>query len=312
MPLQTGRNYNVNFRAEVTEGTLIGGGAAVGERLRTLASPGLKLARGQIVPAEVRNDANKSMMRLGSKSVEGSYLAEWSLASFDTLLEALLRSTWVSPVAITFDGGGALTSLTVNSSSQVTLSWIDNSNDELGFRIRRKTASSSGWLEVGTVSANVTAFQNVGLSPATTYLYQVIAFNSFGDSTPSNEIDATTLAQASNAISLSNGRASTGALPKNQSILYRLSVPANVAQLVIQTKGIGNADLYVRYGAQPQLNAFDCRSNGPTSSEQCIISRPVAGDWNIMVFGNTSSLSVYSVIGSYGTESTLGFDISRK
>ena len=215
----------------------------------------------------------------------------------------------VNPVPPVAPGGLAASA---NSSSQVTLSWIDNSNDELGFRIRRKTASSSGWLEVGTVSANVTAFQNVGLSPATTYLYQVIAFNSFGDSTPSNEIDATTLAQASNAISLSNGRASTGALPKNQSILYRLSVPANVAQLVIQTKGIGNADLYVRYGAQPQLNAFDCRSNGPTSSEQCIISRPVAGDWNIMVFGNTSSLSVYSVIGSYGTESTLGFDISRK
>ena len=120
MPLQTGRNYNVNFRAEVTEGTLIGGGAAVGERLRTLASPGLKLSRGQIQSAEVRNDANKSMMRLGSKSVEGSYVAEWNLASFDTLVEALLRSTWVSPVAITFDGGGALTSLTVNSSSQIT------------------------------------------------------------------------------------------------------------------------------------------------------------------------------------------------
>lgn len=120
MALQTGRNYLVNFKVEVTEGTLASGGAATGERLRTLASPGLALGRGAIQSEEVRNDGNKSMMRLGSKSVGGSYLAEWNLSSFDTLVEAFLRSTWVAPVAITFDGGAALTSLTVNSSSQVT------------------------------------------------------------------------------------------------------------------------------------------------------------------------------------------------
>lgn len=120
MALQTGRNYLVNFKVESTEGTAATGGAATGERLRTLASPGLKLSRGGIMSEEVRNDGNKSMMRLGSKSVGGSFLSEWNLSSFDTLVEAFLRSTWVSPVAITFDGGAALTSLTVNSSSQVT------------------------------------------------------------------------------------------------------------------------------------------------------------------------------------------------
>jgi hypothetical protein len=118
--LQTGRNYLVNFKVEGTEGTAATGGASTGERLRTLASPGLKLARAGIMSEEVRNDANKSMMRLGSKSVAGSYLAEWNLSSFDTLVEAFFRSTWVAPVAITFDGGAALTSLTVNSSSQIT------------------------------------------------------------------------------------------------------------------------------------------------------------------------------------------------
>ena len=120
MATQTASNYNVNLKVETTEGTAATGGAATGERLRTLDSPGLKLARGIIRSAERRNDGNESKPRLGGKSVEGSYNVELSQGAFDTLIEALMRSTWVAPVAITFDGGAALTSLTVDSSSQVT------------------------------------------------------------------------------------------------------------------------------------------------------------------------------------------------
>lgn len=120
MPINTADGFLVNFKVETTEGTAATGGAGTGERLRTLASPGLKLTRGQMQSGEIRNDANDGKMRLGGKRVEGSHNLELSQGSFDTLLEAVLRSTWVAPVAITFDGGVALTSLTVNSSSQIT------------------------------------------------------------------------------------------------------------------------------------------------------------------------------------------------
>lgn len=120
MATQTGSNYVVNFKVEVTEGTAASGGASTGERLRTLASPGLKLSRAPIQSAEKRNDANKSMMRLGGKSVAGSHNIELSVGSFDTLLEALGRSTWVPAATTTFNNGAALTSITVDSSSQLT------------------------------------------------------------------------------------------------------------------------------------------------------------------------------------------------
>lgn len=120
MATQTGSNYNVNLKVEVTEGTAATGGGSTGERLRTLASPGLKLSRGLIRSAEKRNDGNKSIARLGGKSVAGSYAAELSVGSFDTLLEALMRSTWVAPATTTFNNGAALTSITVNSTSQLT------------------------------------------------------------------------------------------------------------------------------------------------------------------------------------------------
>ena len=120
MALQTGTGYVVNFKVEVTEGTAATGGGSTGERLRTLPSPGLKLARAAIQSAEKRNDANKSMVRLGGKSVAGSYNVELNVDSFSTVVEALLRSTWVAAATTTFNNGAALTSITVDSSSQLT------------------------------------------------------------------------------------------------------------------------------------------------------------------------------------------------
>lgn len=201
---------------------------------------------------------------------------------------------------------------TANSSTQVTLSWSDNSGNEAGFRIRRKNAESQEWVEVATVAANITNFQNSGLSASTNYVYQVTAFNSVGESAASNEADVTTLSQSVNSILLTNGRSSTGAIPRNQSILYRIMVPSSSPHLIVQTRGLGNADLYVRYGAQPQFTLFDCRSTGPTSSEQCTISRPASGEWQILVYGNTSSLTVFSVIASHGGGSSSGEEQPRR
>lgn len=120
MPTQTQDGYLVNFKVESTEGTAATGGASTGERLRTVASPGLNLRRTQIRSAEVRDDANEAPMRLGSKRVEGSYNFELSVGSFDTLIEAFFRSTWTAPVTVTFDGGAALTSIQVTDTDELT------------------------------------------------------------------------------------------------------------------------------------------------------------------------------------------------
>ncbi len=78
------------------------------------------------------------------------------------------------------------------SCSQINLSWTDNSNNETGFKIERKTGAGGSWSQIATVGANVTTYPSTGLSENTTYYYRVRAYNADGDSDYSNEPYATT------------------------------------------------------------------------------------------------------------------------
>ncbi|HTD65246.1 MAG TPA: metallophosphoesterase, partial [Candidatus Limnocylindria bacterium] len=84
----------------------------------------------------------------------------------------------------------ALSALTI-SSSQINLSWTDNSVDEDGFKVERST-NGTDFVQVAIIGANVANGADVGLSPSTTYFYRVRAFNAAGDSPYSNVAQATT------------------------------------------------------------------------------------------------------------------------
>jgi len=77
--------------------------------------------------------------------------------------------------------------------TQINLSWQDNSGDESGFRIERKTGASGTYAQIATTSTNIATYSDTGLSPSTTYYYRVRAYNTIGDSAYSNEASATTL-----------------------------------------------------------------------------------------------------------------------
>ncbi len=81
---------------------------------------------------------------------------------------------------------------TAVSSSQINLTWQDNSNNEDGFKIERKTGAGS-FVQIDQVGPNQTTYSNTGLTASTTYTYRVRAFNSAGNSGYSNEASATTL-----------------------------------------------------------------------------------------------------------------------
>lgn len=84
----------------------------------------------------------------------------------------------------------------VKSNSEVTLSWSDNSNNEDGFRIERKTESGQ-YSQIAQLAANTLAFADEGLQASTTYTYRVYAYNSSGSSAYSNEISVQTPAVVS-------------------------------------------------------------------------------------------------------------------
>jgi hypothetical protein len=84
-----------------------------------------------------------------------------------------------------------LTASTV-SSSQIHLAWVDNANNEDGFKIERSTNGST-WSEIGTVGRNVVSYSATGLSANKTYYFRVRAFNVLGNSGYSPTASAKTL-----------------------------------------------------------------------------------------------------------------------
>ena len=84
----------------------------------------------------------------------------------------------------------ALTAVAV-SSEQVNLSWTDLSSNETGFQIQRSSDGIS-FVKVADVAANVTTYENKGLSPVSKYYYRVFAFNTIGNSLFSNIAQITT------------------------------------------------------------------------------------------------------------------------
>ena len=72
---------------------------------------------------------------------------------------------------------------------RVTLSWEDQSSNEHGFKIERKTGINGTFSEIATVGSNMTSYTDVEVRPATIYFYRVRAYNSAGYSPYSNEVE---------------------------------------------------------------------------------------------------------------------------
>src|SRR5262249_39726576 len=87
------------------------------------------------------------------------------------------------------------------SSSEIDLTWQDNSSNETGFKIQRAASSTGPWTQIATVGAGVTSYANTGLSPATTYYYQVAAYNLRSTSIYAGPAGATTLSLCSFTLS---------------------------------------------------------------------------------------------------------------
>ncbi|MEE8329270.1 MAG: fibronectin type III domain-containing protein, partial [Thermodesulfovibrionia bacterium] len=79
------------------------------------------------------------------------------------------------------------------STSQINLSWTDNSNNEIGFSIEQKDDAGGTYTEIATVGADVTTYSTTGLNKAKTYFYRVLAYTGTGSSAYSNEASAKTL-----------------------------------------------------------------------------------------------------------------------
>jgi hypothetical protein len=81
-----------------------------------------------------------------------------------------------SPPAAAGNLTGAPTSWT-----EIKLTWQDNSDNERGFKVERKTGASN-FSEIAALDGNITSYRDNSVTAGTTYYYRIKAHNDFGDS----------------------------------------------------------------------------------------------------------------------------------
>ena len=124
-------------------------------------------------------------------------------SNFSEIASAVTQPAPISPPEA--PGGLSASAL---SSSQILLTWQDNSDDEEGFKIERD--EGAGFQEIATVPANQTSYLDENLTPATTYTYQIKAYNSAGESGYSNTAQATTLEALGSCEGICGGQSPSG------------------------------------------------------------------------------------------------------
>ena len=75
----------------------------------------------------------------------------------------------------------------VSPGNPIALTWKDNSDNEAGFEVERKT-DTTAFLREATTGPNATAYDDGATVPSTVYTYRVRAVNSLGSSDYTNEV----------------------------------------------------------------------------------------------------------------------------
>ncbi|MCU1347820.1 MAG: fibA, partial [Acidobacteria bacterium] len=99
----------------------------------------------------------------------------------------------------------------------------------------------------------------------------------------------------SNGVAVTNLSGATGSWA-----YYKLTVPAGQTQVqFVMSGGTGDADMYVKRGAQPSSTVYDYRPYLTGNAETVTVANPVAGDWYI----GLNAYAAYSGVTLKGTYS---------
>ena len=162
-------------------------------------------------------------------------------------------------------------------------SWVDNSDNELGFKIY----DDSGDVLKGTFSAGATTGQVTGLTVDTEYTFYVVAYNTTGNSTESNAVTFTTgnygltIAGRKVRIRTNTGVTVTTAMEVNDAQVTQIGTPGtnytkiekggtlefNGDATVWKDINMGSAQLSRPSSSQPDIESFVDEAGADTGIE---------------------------------------------
>jgi Zn-dependent metalloprotease len=105
---------------------------------------------------------------------------------------------------------------------------------------------------------------------------------------PGGSTGGGTTTTLSNGVAVTGVGASTGSWKH-----YKITVPASQTSLaIVMSGGTGDADMYVKRGAQPTSTVYDYRPYLTGNNESVNVTNPVAGDWYISLYAYSTFASV--------------------
>ena len=128
-------------------------------------------------------------MQTGAK-LNGRALARIATVALDTNIITLPDTTYYISGSVNAPSNLVATVLSLTS---IGITWTDNSANEYGFKIGRKKSTDTSYILVHTTAVNETNYINTGLDSGVTYYYRVSAYDSYVNSSYSNEANTTTL-----------------------------------------------------------------------------------------------------------------------
>lgn len=213
---------------------------------------------------------------------------------------------------------------TAVSETEITLAWTDNSTDELGFILGRRTESDAAYVQIAVVDANVVIYSDIGLNEATAYAYKILAYNTLGNSAESNRAITVTLPRAPSDLTVE-------ALPDNQVYLkwtdnsngesgYRIErktapngtyerigeVDANVETFI--DSGLDEATVYY-YRIKAYIEAYNSAADSSPCTEAGITTCPAAPTDLVL---RALSQSQVSISWQDSAKGRSGYKIERK
>lgn len=137
----------------------------------------------------------------------------WNRSLFRTFIFTFLLSL-VAVLAGSRESGGG----------ELEATWVDNSGNEDGFIIERRTGTTETYIPIAIVGANVSSYNDSGLVEGETYCYRLLSFNAAGSSPYSNEACAAARPDTSSALL-------AAVLPSSRSV--QIGVPATTFATII-------------------------------------------------------------------------------
>src|SRR5207245_218375 len=139
-------------------------------------------------------------------------------------VEPVLEASTTAATGPTVNAPSNIAAAAVDT-SQINLSWQDNSTNESGFEVHRSTTGASGAFTLrASLSANTSALSDKGLAKSTQYCYKVRAFQTRGSNTYLSAFSAI-------ACVTTPAPAPPPGPPSNTACTVRLAGPGDVAMV---------------------------------------------------------------------------------